>query len=164
MSKDTGKDFQATRRSFLKTGALAAAPLAAIVPAAALAEDGSTARLARLEDERVIEALHREWLRSASKGFEVQGLSAIGPTTIRSIAPDAVQEPTELQFAEDGQRAASQHACVVDLESPLEGKETFAQMARLQGNGTARRTESRIFATDYVRERGEWRIEAVRMV
>lgn len=162
MSKD--RNFQPTRRSFLKTGALVAAPLAAIVPAAALAGDGSKARLARLEDERAIAALHRQWLRNASKGSEVQGPSAIGPTTIRSIAPDPAQEPAEMQFAEDGQCAAARHACVVDLESPFEGKETFAQMTRLQGNGTARRTESRIFAADYVRENGEWRIEAVRMV
>ena len=54
------------RRSFLKTGAIAAAPLAALAPAAALADDGSKARLARLEDERAIESLHRAFLRQPS--------------------------------------------------------------------------------------------------
>src|SRR5690606_14624017 len=52
------------RRSFLKSSALIAAPVAAVaVPAAAFADDGSRARLARLEDERSVEALHRQFLR-----------------------------------------------------------------------------------------------------
>ena len=44
------------RRSFLKTGAIVAAPLAAAAPVAALAGDDSAARLARLEDERAFPA------------------------------------------------------------------------------------------------------------
>ena len=54
------------RRSFLKAGALVAAPLATAAPAAALAADGSRARLARLEDERAVEGLHRAFLRQPS--------------------------------------------------------------------------------------------------
>ena len=158
------KSGDTTRRTFLKTGALAAAPLAAVVPAAALAEDGSKARLARLEGERAIEAAHRQWLRMCGKGTELEGLSAIGPTRICSITPDAGVEPAELHFSDDGQRAHARHACVVELEHPMEGKDTFAQMARLQGNGTARRTESRIFAGTYIRDNGKWRVETVRMV
>ena len=54
----------ADRRAFLKAGSLAAAPLAMAAPAAALAaDDGSRAKLARLEDERAIEALQRKFVR-----------------------------------------------------------------------------------------------------
>ena len=45
------------RRAFLKVGAIVAAPLAVAAPVAALAGDDSKAKLARLEDERAIEAL-----------------------------------------------------------------------------------------------------------
>jgi hypothetical protein len=65
MSKTT----DTTRRSFLKAGALAAAPVAAIgIPVAAMAEDGSKAALARLQDERAIEKLNRDFLRAFNGG------------------------------------------------------------------------------------------------
>ena len=51
------RDTDSTRRSFLKGGALLAAPLAAAVPAALVADDGMRARLARLEDPDFIESL-----------------------------------------------------------------------------------------------------------
>jgi hypothetical protein len=54
------------RRSFLKTGAVAAAPLAVAAPVVALAGDDSRAKLARLEDERAVEALQRKFLRHLS--------------------------------------------------------------------------------------------------
>ena len=57
-----------SRRSFLKTGAIAAAPLAMAAPAAALADDGSRARLARLEDEKALAALHREVMAQVNRG------------------------------------------------------------------------------------------------
>lgn len=56
------------RRSFLKSGALVAAPLAVMAPVAALAGDESRAKLARLEDERAIEALQRKFLRHVNGG------------------------------------------------------------------------------------------------
>jgi len=53
-------DKQSTeRRSFLKTGAIVAAPLAVAAPAAAFAADDSRSKLARLEDERAMELIPR---------------------------------------------------------------------------------------------------------
>ena len=52
-----------TRREALKLGALAAAPVAALAPAAALAADDSATRLARLEDERAIGDLVKRFVR-----------------------------------------------------------------------------------------------------
>ncbi|MGZ5792642.1 MAG: twin-arginine translocation signal domain-containing protein, partial [Croceibacterium sp.] len=67
------------RRSFLKTGAIAAAPLAVAMPTAALADDGSHARLARLEDEKAIAALHREVVGQVNRGKRklADGLTAL---------------------------------------------------------------------------------------
>ncbi|HSG34667.1 MAG TPA: hypothetical protein VLA37_09030, partial [Sphingomonadaceae bacterium] len=64
MSKTT----QTTRRSFLKTGAIVAVPVAAVVtPAAVMAADDTGLRLARLEAERAIEALNRDFLREFNR-------------------------------------------------------------------------------------------------
>ncbi|MGC2506997.1 MAG: hypothetical protein WA369_10075, partial [Candidatus Acidiferrales bacterium] len=62
------KEPDSTRRSFLKGGALLAAPLAAAMPAAMVADDGTKARLAKLENEAAIRALHQAWLRSIDTG------------------------------------------------------------------------------------------------
>src|SRR5690606_15754667 len=55
----------ATRRSFLKWGAAAAAPLAAAAPAVAQTDD-TAERLARLEDMEAIRALHAALLRAVN--------------------------------------------------------------------------------------------------
>ncbi len=63
----------ATRRSFLKKGALLAVPLAAAAaPAAIVADDSLKSRLARFEDEAAIRNLHASWLRQFNAGATIE--------------------------------------------------------------------------------------------
>lgn len=143
-------DCRTSRRSFLKSGALVAAPLAAIaVPTAALADDGARARLARLEDEREIEALHRAFLRS-------EGTRALAPG-LRAIAEDPTDDGS-LELAEDGRSARLRRPVTVELESEFTGHSTLERMARFQGQGSHRRSEARVLAADFVKDQRGWRI------
>ena len=99
------------RRSFLKAGALVAAPLAAAAPVAVLAGDDSRARLARLEDERAVEALQRKFLRHLNGTGDCGELIASSDTIelgegMRAIAEDMAHE-AELTLADDGLTARS---------------------------------------------------------
>ena len=137
------------RRSFLKTGAIAAAPLAALAPAAALADDGSKARLARLEDERAIESLHRAFLRQPS---------ALG-RDIRTVRQD---HEASIEFAEDGRSASLRCQCCVERDADFTGETTLERMARFQGHGSHRFAEERVLAIEFVKGRQGWRIAAAR--
>ena len=152
-----------TRRSFLKTGAIVAAPLAVAAPARALAADD---RLGRLEDERAVEALQRKFLRhlsgtddcgefiASSEAVELgEGLRAI------AAAHDA-----ELELAEDGRSATARCACRVEREAEFAGDCTLEQMARFQGHGSHRFAEERVLAMEFVKGRQGWRIAAARFV
>src|SRR6187431_2098044 len=105
------------RRSFLKTGSIIAAPLAMAAPVAAFADDGSRAKLARLEDERAIEALQRKFLRhlngagDCSEFIAASGAVDLGEG-LRSIAEDVGQD-TSLELADDGLSARVRCACRV---------------------------------------------------
>src|SRR5690606_22286853 len=100
------------RRSFLKSGALIATPLAVVgVPAAAFADDGSRARLARLEDQRSVEALHRQFMRHLNGAADCSEFVASSDAIdlgegLRAISEDLAQEP-ELVLAEDGLTAVA---------------------------------------------------------
>jgi hypothetical protein len=142
------------RREFLKTGALAAAPLAAAAPVAVLADDGSRAKLARLEDERAIEALHRAFLRSEETRSLAEGL--------RAISEDPAADGT-LELAEDGRRAHLRRPVRVELETEFTGHSTLERMARFQGQGSHRRSEQRVLATDYVKGQDGWRMAGQRL-
>ena len=171
MDKNTSNSLSSTdRRSFLKTGALVTAPLAAIaVPAAALADDGSRARLARLQDERAIDALRRAVLRringdvAADCGEFIAAADAIElDEGLRSIAEDPVEEAA-LTLSEDGARASSRQACRVELETAFTGDTTLERMARFQGQGSHRHSEGRMLLTEYVKQNGEWKLAQLRL-
>ena len=150
-------DQTTSRRSFLKTGALAAAPLAVIAPAAAFAaDDDSKARLARLEDEKAIEALHRELLREVSGGERklAKGLTA--------LAPDPAHE-LQFAFADDGRRATCRRTCTARFRTEFTGHSTLEQMHRLQGQGMHSREESRELVAEYKKGKHGWAIERVRL-
>lgn len=159
------------RRSFLKTGAIAATPFAIMAPAAAaMGDDGSRARLARLEDERAIDALHRAFLRrfntagAADCGeLLAQGCAVQLDADLRLIADDPAHEPA-LELAEDGMAAQARHACRVEIETQFTGDTTLERMARLQGQGSHRRSEARELLADYVKDRDGWRIARLRMI
>ena len=150
-------DQTTSRRSFLKTGAIVAAPLAVMAPAAAFAaDDGSKARLARLEDEKAIEALHRDLVREVNGG---QRKLASGLT---ALAPDPGHE-SHLAFADDGRRASCRRACTASFRTEFTGQSTLEQMHRLQGQGVHSHEESRELVAEYVKGKQGWAIERVRL-
>jgi hypothetical protein len=151
-----------SRRTFLKAGAIVAAPLAVAVPVSALAADD---RLARIEDERAVEALHRKFLRHLN-GTEDCG-AFIGSSDavdlgegLRAIAST---HEAELELAEDGRSAAARCSCRVEREAEFAGDSTLEQMARFQGHGSHRFTEERVLAMEFVKGRQGWRIAAARL-
>ena len=154
------------RRAFLKTGAVIAAPLAAAAPITALAADDSRARLARLEDERAVEALQRKFLRYLNGSGECGEFVASSGSVdlgegLRSIAEDMRQEPS-LVLSADGRSAAARSMCRVEREAEFAGDSTLEQMARFQGQGSHRFAEERVLATEFVKGRQGWRIAGAR--
>jgi hypothetical protein len=155
------------RRSFLKSGALIATPVIAAAPVMALAEDGSRARLARLEDERAIQALQRAFLRHLNGSGDCAKLVASSDAIdlgegLRSIAEDHTHEPA-IELAEDGRTAAARCACRVERESEFTGDTTIERMARFQGQGHHRHEERRVLAMDYVKQGDGWLIARARL-
>jgi hypothetical protein len=158
-------DTDSTRRSFLKGGALLAAPLAAAVPVAIMTDDGLRARLARLEDEAAIRALHQSWLRQINTrvGDAVAPLFADADgdapeQAVRSIVADHAGEPDALEIAADGKRAIGRFQCAVEIENAIAQDCTLARMAHAQGGGFVRRTERRVLKVEYMKADGAWAI------
>jgi hypothetical protein len=144
------------RRSFLKTGAIVAAPLAMAAPVAALADDGTRARLARLEDEKTLRALHRDTLRRVNGGGHklAEGLTA--------LAADPAHE-LQIAFAEDGHRATCRSGCTATFRTEFTGTSTIEQMHRLQGQGLHEHEEPRVLAAEYRKGKDGWAIEKLRL-
>jgi hypothetical protein len=157
-----------SRRSFLKTGAIVAAPLAAAAPVVAFADDDSRERLARLEDERAIEALQRKFVRYLNGAEDCGEFVAPAGSVdlgegLRSIAGDLAHEPS-LELAADGRTATARCACRIERETEFAGDTTLEQMARFQGQGSHRFAEERILATEFVKGNEGWRIAGARLV
>lgn len=154
-----------TRRSFLKRGALLAAPLAAVAPAAMFAEGGLKTRLARLENEAAIREVHQTWLRSINSGTAdganplASDFEGIAPEEIvRGISVDHVGEPDAIEVAANGKSAAGRFHCAVEIETAIAQDCTLAQMAHAQGSGFVRRTERRVLNVKYVKSADAWSI------
>lgn len=160
---------QTTRRSFLKAGAMVAAPVAAVgIPAAVAADDGSKAALARLQDERAIEALGRDFVRAFNRGG-VQGAAGL---FAGRAAPAIASDVTRLEFdmdeglqglelADDGASATARYACTVETSAALEGEGTLVQMARLQGNAAVTQQSRQTLSARYARHADGWRLASV---
>jgi hypothetical protein len=156
-----------SRRSFLKTGAVVAAPLAVAAPAAAFADDDSRARLARLEDERAIEALQRKFLRHLNGAGDCGEFIASSDAVdlgegLRAIAEDMAHGPV-LELAADGRTATARCACRVERETEFTGDSTLERMARFEGQGSHRFAEGRVLATEFVKGKDGWRIARARL-
>lgn len=147
------------RRSFLKSGAVLAAPVAALSPVAALADDGSKARLARLEDERAIGELHRDFLGRINRrdGGEARELVA-GGENISEVVPDPKADTDSLVLAEDGSSALGRYPCRLKRQVHFTGDSTIEQMARLQGTAFANHEERRVLETRFIRRKDGWAI------
>ena len=160
------------RRSFLKTGALAAAPLAAMAPAAALAApaaaDASGARLARLENECAIEQLQRAFLRRFNGAPEADCSAFLARADAVSLEPGVcaiTEDPSsDASLAIDGPRATYERSCRVEIEQDLAGETTVERMTRLQGHTSHRRTEQRVLKSELARSQdGAWVITRLRL-
>lgn len=165
MKANNGTAKNATRRSFLKKGALLAVPLAAATaPAAIVADDSLKSRLARLEDEAAIRKLHAAWLRefnAADANATAPLLAAKSATpaeVVRRIAPDHAAAPDAIEIASDGHSAFGRFHCVAEIETPIARDSTLAQMAHAQGSGFVRRTERRLLRVTYAKSSGAWSI------
>jgi len=165
MSTDTAP----TRRSFLKGGALLAAPLAAVAaPGAVMVDDKLKTRLAKLENEAAIRKLHQTWLRRINTGAREASAelfadlkSAAFDPAVRGIAADHAGEPDVIEVAADGKSAAGRFRCFVETETAIPQDSTLAQMAHAQGGGFVRRLERRVLKVEYVKADGAWSIARV---
>lgn len=132
------------RRDVLKFAALAALPVAALVPSSAsAADDGSRARLAVLEDERAI----REAARAAIARFNA---GACGDVACFDPAVSALSEDAaaKAEIALNGDGATYRRAGAVGYDTAFTGQTTIEQMARFQGHGaTTEHTAGLIEAT-----------------
>jgi hypothetical protein len=160
---------RSTRRSFLKGSAILAAPLAAAVPVAALGDDALKARLARLEDEAAIRALHQAWLRLINTGAaDPDSVLLAGSVTldaaVRRVTPDHNGEPDDFVIAADGNSAVGRFHCAVETVTLIAKDCTFAQMAHLQGGGFVHREERRVLEVDYVKLKNTWAIAKLAFV
>ncbi len=163
-------DTVSSRRSFLKGGAMVAAPLAVAVPAAAMAEDARKARLARLEDEAAIRDLHQTWLRRINTGAHDDAAQLFADPrragidqAVRGLAADHAGEPDAIKVAADGLSASGRFHFAVETETALAKDCTLAQMAHAQGGGLVRRTEARVLKADYVKVGAAWAIAKVEL-
>jgi hypothetical protein len=163
------KDARGTRRSFLKGGALLAAPLAAVgVPAVVIADGELEARLAKLENEAAVRELHQVWLRrvntetreTAASLFTDPKAGTLDPS-VRRIALDHAGRPDAIEVAADGQSATGRFYCAVEIESAIPQDSTLARMAHAQGGGFVRTTERRVLSAQYVKTSGTWAIARV---
>jgi hypothetical protein len=163
------KDTSSTRRSFLKSGALLAAPLAAVAaPAVVIADDELRARLAKIENEAAIRELHQAWLRRINTGagdataplFAAPEGSAFNQS-VRSIMADHAEEPDAIDLSVDGKSAAGRFHCALEIETTIAQDCTLARMAHAQGGGFVRRTERRVLKIEYVKASGAWVIAKV---
>lgn len=168
----TGKSMT-SRRSFLKSGAVVAAPVAIIATpalAAGMEEDALRSRLARMEDSRAIETLNRRFVHhfNAADRRGLAGLFADGraPELGQGIAGLVVEEGAqapEILLTADGNRASATYACRAEVEQALEGSDTLMQMARLQGNSAHRMHQPGQLKADYVRRPEGWVIERIQL-
>jgi hypothetical protein len=162
-------DTASTRRSFLKSGALLAAPLAAVAaPAVVMADEELKTRLARLENEAAIRKLHQSWLRRVNTGADGAATPMFADLegcpsnqAVRGILADHAGEPDAIELSRDGQSAAGRFHCTVEFETAIAQDCTLARMAHAQGGGFVRRTERRVIQVEYVRASGAWAIAKV---
>jgi hypothetical protein len=166
-----GEDSASTRRSFLKGGAVAAAPLAVAAPALAMAQQHQAARLARLEDEAAIRDLHQAWMRRINTGAHEDAARLFADPgrarfdeAVRSLAADHAAASDHIEIAQGGLTARGRFHCAVEIETAIAPDCTAAQMARLQGGGLVRRTEPRLLKAEYVKSAGAWAIAGLELV
>jgi hypothetical protein len=156
-----------TRRTFLKGGAMAAAPLAAAGAAIAATKGQHEAALERLKAETAIRDLHQAWLRRVNTGTEAADLFADPrrarlKETVSRVEADHLGAADEVRLEADGLHASARYACMVETGVELAQDCTLAQMRHAQGEGLLRQSERRLLQADYVKAEGRWTIAGLR--
>ena len=159
-----------TRRSFIRTaGTALSAPLAvaaANTPVSAVGDaDPMASRLGMLEDANAIRALNQAFARHVNAGADeaIAGLfsdaaeARIDPA-IRSIMADGFGEQDAIDIAPDRQTATGVIHCTVETETAIGPSCPLVEMARQQGGGVIRRSETGVFEQAYVKRDGVWKI------
>jgi hypothetical protein len=162
-----------TRRSFIRTaGTALSVPLAVVAanaPALASAVDDGDAvkgRLAMLEDMSAIRALNQAYARHVNAGAREEVAALFSDPSdawidagIRGVAADRFGEQDVIEIAADGRMATALLYCTVHAENAIGPSCPLVDMAREQGGGVVRRTESGVFENVYVKREGIWKIQ-----
>jgi hypothetical protein len=51
-------------------------------------------------------------------------------------------------------------ACTVDTATPIDGRETLIEVARLQGDGVIKGSERRLLRSSFVKHEGRWQLSS----
>ena len=157
-----------TRRSFFgHAGAALAAPLTATAALAGEHDDGASdvaQRLAALEDVAAIRALQRRYVRLVGTGHG-EDLAALfaepRQASIDEHVRSAVADADDTIAVAANGTATARVACTVETATPIQSCGTLVEMARLQGDGIVRRSETRVLESTLVKHNGVWKIERV---
>lgn len=158
-----------TRRSFFwKAGAAVCVPFAA-ASSAGTARDGEDmrARLALLEDLDAIRKLNRAYLRYVDAGERRQALRLFADPARAAIRDDVAGVRADqghpedvIEMSADRTIATARMHCTVRIEAPIEPACPLVEMARAQGGGVVKRSESGVFETVCVKHGGTWKLSA----
>ena len=161
-----------TRRSFIAiAGAAVSAPVAAAagtLPSWLPPSGGSDsleARLARLEDLNAIRALNQAFAKHLTNGAaeELVALAAdpsgvtVEPGVV-GILHDGLGEQDVIAIAPDRRTATARLHVTLHTETAIGPDCTIVEMARQQGTGVIRASESAALENAYVRRDGVWKI------
>jgi hypothetical protein len=156
-----------TRRSFFgHAGAALATPLATTV-AFVGQRDGAGyvfGRLDTIEDLNAIRVLQQRYARLVGAGrgealaalFADPALASVGEPVCNVV----IDGDDAIELSSDG-TATARVPCVVTTVTPIADDGTFAEMARLQGDGVIKRTEKRVLSSALVKLDGTWKLERV---
>lgn len=164
----TSKTDTARRRFFRQAGAALSAPLAvAAMPAsgADAEHEALKARLAALEDERAIRELHHAYVAHLNAGARdaaeplFPGLAGTAPDErLRGVSAGPPERRDVVEIAADGRAAVARVHCIAQIETPIEPDCPLVRMAREQGGGVSRRSESGVLEYACVKRNGAWKI------
>ncbi len=148
------------RRNFLKAGALAATPVAALAPAAALAADDTRERLARLEDEQAIRQAARRFMRSL--GVREARRLDLGEDIAR-LSEDSASDPL-VDLPEARGHATYRAQVKVHRLARHDGETTIEKMVRFQGQPSSAHVDISRLELALDQQGGEWNVTTARFL
>jgi hypothetical protein len=156
------------RRFFWKAGAVLSAPVAAGVDSATArgsADRTLAARITFLEDVDAVRELHYAYARLLGRGAHAEAAALfLKPSesrfddTVRMLSADRLVERNTVEITRDGKTATARIRCTVEIATMIEPRCTLVDMARGQGEGVVRRSETRVLEGRYVKREGVWKI------